>query len=191
MDELLIEAYDDGFFPPHCKGGRCHTFIAGVESSSIYPRRIAWMTVKVDLNTSIKAIVDLSRGMDGEVILLDGVTYAGFDVIDPYELHERTGKKIIVIQLYPLNLERIRRALERHFSDWIERFSIIQRVTSEMFYYTTPWRAVRLHLTGITKEGAARILARTMLYSPVPEPLRLADKIASSLSHLLHTCAST
>lgn len=187
MDELIIEAYDDGFFPVSCKGGRCNTFIVGVESIGIYPRKILWTTVTVDANTSLNAIAGLSREMHGDLILLDGITYAGFDVVDPYELHDRTGKNIIVIQLYPLDLDRIKRALRKHFPDWRERYSIIQRIAGEMIYYTTPWRTIKIHLTGISKEHAYRVLARTMLYSPIPEPLRVADKIASSLSHLLHS----
>lgn len=186
MSERIVEAYDDGFFPANYKGGRGITYIVGVEvNEQIGVRRIAWSTVKVDLNTTEHAIMAISRNLGGSLILLDGITYAGFDVVNPARLSNSTGKGVIVVQTHPLNLTRIRLALQKHFTDWYERYTIIEDVYKNMFYVETPWRTVRIHVQGINVNEAISVVKRLCLYSPVPEPLRIADKISSALSRLL------
>lgn len=183
MISRIIEAYDDGFFPAHYKGGRGKTYIVGVEvGERMKVRRIAWSTVWVDLNTSIRAIASISRTFNGTVILLDGVTYAGFDVVDPLELSFTTGKAVIVVQTHPLNLTKIRLALQKHFADWDERYRVIEGVYKRMMLVDTPWRTIRVFVEGINVDEAISMLRNTCVYSPVPEPLRIADKIASTLS---------
>lgn len=186
MARFLIEAYDDGFFPVYCKGGRCGTFIAGVRADKNRVDKIAWTTVKVDLNKTLDAIINLSSLLEGDIILLDGVTYAGFDVVDPVELSKNTSKGVIVIQQYPLNLDKIKRALQKHFTDWEIRFRVISSVYRKMTYYNTPWRVIKIYTVNINKDIADYVLKSTQLYSPIPEPLRIADRIASSLSRLVY-----
>ncbi|MEM4717902.1 MAG: DUF99 family protein [Desulfurococcaceae archaeon] len=186
MDRLLIEAYDDGFFPVHCKGGRCGTFIAGVRADKIKVEKVAWTIVKVDLNKTIDAIINLSDLLNGDIIILDGITYAGFDVVDPVKLSRSTSKGVIVIQQYSLNLDRIKEALIKHFADWERRFQVINNVYRDMKYYSTPWRVIKIYTVSVDKETVDKVLKSTLIYSPIPEPLRIADKIASSLSQLLY-----
>jgi endonuclease V-like protein UPF0215 family len=182
-----IEAYDDGFFPASYKGGRGETLIAGVElDGDLQVNRIGFRSVRVDLNTSMEAIIDISKLFNGEVVLLDGVTYAGFDVVDPAEVASKTGKGVIVVFLYPLNLQKIKVALVKHFEDWSERYSVIERVYTNSIYFNTPWRPIRVYVEMLDRERAFNILRETCIYSPTPEPLRIAHKIASTFTHLLH-----
>lgn len=179
----VIEAYDDGYFPISYKGGRGSTYVVGVEvRNGFYPLKIAWSLVRVDMNTTTQIISEISKTMNGSIILLDGITYAGFDVINPLYLYTSTGKGVITVIQYPLNLERIESALRRHFQDWRERYSIIKEVYTRANLLETPWRAIRLFTCGVSFNDAARILNSTCIYSPIPEPLRLAHKVASGIS---------
>ncbi|MEM1639264.1 MAG: DUF99 family protein [Desulfurococcaceae archaeon] len=185
MHNTIIEAFDDGYFPSWYKGGKGCTYIAGVETVEfLVVRRIAWSTVNVDSNTSMSKIIELSKFFEGEVVILDGVTYAGFDVVDPDQVSDRTGKGVIVIQLYPLNLDKIKVALQKHFVDWRERYSVIEKTYLKMIYYDTPWRTIKIYVRNIDLEKAFYILKNACLFSPVPEPLRIADKLASALSQV-------
>lgn len=185
MPNAIIEAFDDGFFPPCYKGGKGFTYIVGIEAIKFLAvRKIAWSIVNVDLNTSMNRIIELSKHFEGEVIILDGLTYAGFDVVDPDLVSEYTGKGVIVIQLHPLNLDKIRVALQKHFADWRERYSVIEKTYLKMIYFDTPWRTIKIYVKGIDLERAFYVLRNTCLFSPIPEPLRTADKIASALSQV-------
>ncbi|MEM1695498.1 MAG: DUF99 family protein [Desulfurococcaceae archaeon] len=180
-----VEAYDDGFFPPHYKGGKGYTYIAGVCTQG--PNkvlRIAWSTVKVDGNTTMNTILELTKILKGEVIILDGVTYAGFDSVDPDVLTSSTGKATIVVLQYPLNLSRIEKALKKHFEDWMERFRVIRKVYENSIHVATPWKTIRIYATGVGIKEALEITRKLCIYSPIPEPLRIAHTIASALSRL-------
>lgn len=185
MTSQTIEAYDDGFFPVHYKGGKGKTYIVGVEvGERAKVKRIAWSTVWVDLNTSMQAIASISRTFNGTIMLLDGVTYAGFDVVDPLELSLATGKAVVVVQTHPLDLTKIRLALQKHFADWSDRYHVIERVYKRMMLVETPWRTIRVFIEGISTDDAISMVRSTCVYSPVPEPLRIADKVASALSRM-------
>ena len=187
MRPSSIEAYDDGYFPRAHKGGKGFTSIAGVLADS--PSRavkLAWSFVRVDANTSEKTIINISNLLGGDVILLDGVTYAGFDVVDPERLYVSTGKDVIAILTYPLNLSRIERALRKHFADWKERFTTIKSVYEKAFYVETPWRTLRVYSVGIAVDNATDLIRKLCIYSPIPEPLRIADKVASAISRSIY-----
>ncbi|MCY0868539.1 MAG: DUF99 family protein [Desulfurococcus sp.] len=183
----VYEAFDDGFFPAEFKSSRGDTYIAGVEATSSFRVvRITLARIPVDGGQAYKAVLNASRQLQGSVVFLDGVTYAGFDVVDPFSLNVETGKPVIAIQLYPLNLERIRRALVKHFNDWRERFKVIESYTKSLTVVDTPWRPIEIAPVGVSLEEAIRILRRTSIYSPEPEPLRIAGRVASSLTRLMH-----
>lgn len=185
MIRELIEAYDDGFFPVYYKGGRGFTFIVGVEVEGVSRvLDVTWATVRVDQNTTINTIIDMSRLLRGEVVLLDGVTYAGFDVVDPDYLNYATGKGVIVIQTHELNLDRVKKALSEHFVDWVERYRVIEETYKKMILVNTPWRVIRAYIKGLDVDEAIGLVKKTCIYSPIPEPLRIADKIASALSKI-------
>jgi endonuclease V-like protein UPF0215 family len=60
------------------------------------------------------------------IIMLDGVTYGGFNVVDIEELYRETGLPVIVVMRSYPDFEKIRSAL-RHFSDGEERWGIIKK----------------------------------------------------------------
>lgn len=180
-----FEAFDDGHFPHHYKGGKGSTYIVGVLTEGASKvLKVAWCTVRVDMNTSTEAILDMSKMLGGDVVILDGVTYAGFDVVDPNVISEQTGKSVIVVIQHPLNLDRIEKALKKHFPDWGSRLAVIRKVYLNSDYVETPWRTLRIYTVGLSVEAVRGILSNLCLYSPVPEPLRIADKLASALSRL-------
>lgn len=180
-----FEAYDDGHFPHHYKGGKGSTYIVGVlTEGSSKVLKVAWCTARVDMNTSTEAILNMSKMFDGDVVVLDGVTYVGFDVVDPDIIHGQTGKSVITVIQYPLNLDKVEKALKKHFQDWSYRLSVIRRVYLNSIYVETPWRTLRIYAVGLPLGDVRRVLYSLCIYSPVPEPLRIADKLASALSRL-------
>lgn len=180
---MSVEAFDDGFFPLGFKGRRGRTLLVGVEvDSGGWIKRIGARSIIIDGREATESIIELSRLFEGSAIFLDGVTYAGFDVADPYLVHEATRKAVIVVQQYPLNMESIRRALLKHFDDGEERLRVIERVKSEMRPLATPWKIIYVFALGLSAPEAFDLTRKWCIYSPVPEPLRVADKLSSLFS---------
>jgi len=180
----IIACFDDGYFPPIYKSRKGYTLLVGVstlDASTILS--ITYTYVLIDGRSVTDKIIDMARLMDSiELILLDGVTYAGFDTADPEEIYLETNIPTITIQQYPLNLENIRKALMKHFNDYVERYSVIEKIVKKLHYLDTPWKTIQYYPVGIDLEQARNILYKTMIYSPVPEPLRIAHMLASGIA---------
>ncbi len=182
-----VMAFDDGYFPPTFKGSVGKTLLIGVlYHEGVTISKILWDTIVVDglgaTNKIVGMVNILKTRSEDPVIILDGITYAGFDVADPDKIYLATRIPVISFIQYPLDLERIKSALIKHFSDHETRYRVIHRTYTKAVPLITPWRVVRFYAVGITREEASSLLRELMIYSPVPEPLRIAHMIASYLS---------
>ncbi len=175
---------DDGYFPIECKELKCRTILAAVLCEGMNPADVAIEPVTVDgLDGTEAAVRSVSRLVARpDVIFTDGVTIAGFNIIDPEELYEAISAPVVVVFKHDLSLARVKAALKKHFSDWRARFDVINRVYSASRLVTTPWREVRISVFGTGLSKALDTLITLQNTSPLPEPLRLADIIASGLT---------
>lgn len=112
------------------------------------------------------------------VIMLDGVTYAGFNPIDIKMLYEETHIHVIVFMRSCPDLEKIRLALD-HLPEKDKRWEIIQR--AGRIYKVDGENPVFIQLCGIEKERAIQIVRMTSTHGNIPEPLRLAHLIATGV----------
>jgi len=116
------------------------------------------------------------------VIMLSGVTYAGFNIIDMVKLYENTKLPIIAVTRDKPNLEKIRIALS-NLERSEERFNTLLRA-GEITSVIRGKNKIFMQTTGILCEDAQKIIALTSTRSSIPEPLRVAHLIASGLSFL-------
>ncbi len=114
------------------------------------------------------------------LILLDGVTYAGFNVVDIVALNEQTKLPVIVVMRSPPNLEEIKEALV-NLDRQEERWKVIQKA-GEIFDVSTSYGSIFIQLCGIDLPTAREIVHLTTTHSRIPEPLRVAHLIASGIA---------
>ncbi len=184
-----IIAFDDGFFPPEYKARRGKTLLLGVETKdTTCIIGLAYKWILVDGRETTSTIIELTNLLKPvDLVLLDGITYAGFDVVEPWRIHSETNVPVVVVQQYPLNLERVKRALYKHFKDAEERYKVIEYIASRYKYMDTPWKTIQYYVYPEEKdELIIKALRKTMIYSPIPEPLRITHQIASTITKALH-----
>ncbi len=181
---MRIAAFDDGFFPLEYKGRRGNTILLGVVIENFFEiKNIAYTSILIDglcVTNRIIEMLDLLGKID--LVMLDGITYAGFDVAEPDKIFRKTSIPVIVVQQYPLNLENIWKALSENFTDYSKRYNVIERIVKKMHYLETRWKTIQYYTIGIDTYEASNILRKTMIYSPVPEPLRIAHQIVSMIT---------
>ncbi len=114
------------------------------------------------------------------VIMLSGVTYAGFNIIDLVALNEATKLPVIAITRDKPNLEKIRTALG-NLEQPEERFNTLLRA-GEIVSVLGKENKIFMQTAGIYCEDAQKIVALTSTRSSIPEPLRVAHLIASGTS---------
>jgi len=183
-----VVGFDDGYFPASYKARRGKTIVAGVcLLNNTFITSVTYGYVTIDgRETENNIIQQLKLHPRIDLVLLDGVTYSGFDVVDPDRIHDATGYPVITIQAYPVNLENIKLALMKHFDDWRDRFEVIERVVSKYRYLPTNWKIIQYYAVGLSDEYIPRVINTLTIYSPIPEPLRIAHHFASSIARKMH-----
>ena len=115
------------------------------------------------------------------VIMLDGVTYAGFNPVDIVRIHEETDLPVIVIMRACPDLEKIEVAL-KNLTRPDERLEIIRRagrITRVVTKDTS--NPIYIQCAGIERDDARRIVQLSSTRSNVPEPIRVAHLIATGV----------
>lgn len=115
------------------------------------------------------------------VLMLDGITYGGFNIIDIEKLYRETGIPVIVImRAYP-DFCQIKSAL-KHFSDGEERWKIIERAGKiEKISSRKGKNSVYIQKAGISLKSVEKIIRLSSTRSNIPEPLRVAHLVATGI----------
>ncbi|KAF5413151.1 MAG: hypothetical protein C5S47_00040 [Candidatus Methanogasteraceae archaeon] len=113
------------------------------------------------------------------VIMLDGITYGGFNVVDIKELHERTMLPVIVVMRAEPDMGRIRRALQ-NLPDADLRWQSIQNAGA-ITEIDVHGNLLYIQCAGIEIADATRIMRLGTTHSHIPEPLRVAHLIATGI----------
>ena len=184
--EIRVLGVDDGKFTPHSKDpvlvvgvvfrggywldGIIHTFLTVDEFDA---------TAKI-----AEMIICSPHYKQLRVIMLNGITFAGFNIVDIKSLNVQTKIPVItVIQKKP-NLAKIHQALT-NLPNSEDRWKAIINA-GEIFQVTTRDGKQRIYLefAGIEKDIAQAVLKLTSTRSNVPEALRVAHLIASGITTL-------
>jgi hypothetical protein len=175
---------DDGVFIPHVKGFA--PIIGVVFRGGYWLDGVMHTKVEVDgLDATRKIasmIVDSPHHKQLRVIMLNGVTCAGFNVIDLKKLNAKTKLPVIAVTREKPNFAEIHEAL-KNLPNREERWAAV-RGTGELFEVHTRSKRARVYMQicGICEEDARRILQVASTRSDIPEPLRVAHLIASGIS---------
>jgi endonuclease V-like protein UPF0215 family len=111
-----------------------------------------------------------------QVVMLQGIALAGFNVVDLDELHARLGLPLLVVARRRPNLDAIRAALLSRVPGGRRKWALIERAGP-----MEPLSGLWVQRVGLARDQAAWLLARTIVHGKLPEPLRAAHLIAGAL----------
>jgi len=175
---------DDGYFPVNYKKSNKKTLLVAAlcEGIKLINVKLSLITVDGLDGSDVVTKIIKSLGEDISIVFLDGVTYAGFNVVDPEIILKETSVPVITIFKHPLNLDKVKEALIRNFNDWMIRYNTIKKVYSNVRAINTPNGKLLISLWGINNSEAYNAIVKLQNISQHPEPLRIADVIASGLT---------
>jgi endonuclease V-like protein UPF0215 family len=140
-------------------------------------------TITVDgLDATERLSVNIRRWAF-DALLLSGISFAGFNLIDPIKVFEAFGKPIIIVSRTKPNNRTVKRALRVHFEDWETRWAIFEKLGP--VHKAVPLfgkRPVYLETVHADVEWASRLVCALAFWGRLPEPLRVAGLIARGLS---------
>ncbi|WP_104203625.1 DUF99 family protein [Billgrantia saliphila] len=112
-----------------------------------------------------------------QLVMLQGIALAGFNVVDVPRLHAALGLPVLVVARRAPRREAIRRALLEHVTGGARKWSLIERL-DEM----EPLAGVYVQRMGLSREEAERVIRATTPNGSIPEPLRVAHLIAGGVT---------
>jgi endonuclease V-like protein UPF0215 family len=129
--QIRVVGFDDGTFSFSSKLNREKTILIGVVMNGaleVVGVLARWITVDGnDATDSMIDAVNSSRFKDLRVILLKGITYAGFNIVDVERLWEETGLPVIVVVRKKPDIEAMENALRKHFPDAEDRIKLLKK----------------------------------------------------------------
>ena len=180
-EEIRILGIDDG---PFSKNDKEVIVVGVVFRGGEFLDGVLRTYVSVD---GLDATEKLSRMINSskhkqqiKVIMLDGITLGGFNIVDVKKLYSETKIPVIVINRKIPDLKSIKKALEKNFEDFEKRWKMvlnagkIKQMKLEKFsiYYQN---------VGIDDEETEEIILVSLRHAQIPEPLRVAHLIASGI----------
>ncbi len=112
-----------------------------------------------------------------QAVLLQGIAFAGFNVIDVPALHAALGVPVIVVARRQPDFAAIRRALLHHVRGGARKWALIERLGP-----MERCAGVYVQRAGISLDDTARLIRRFARHGRLPEPLRTAHLIAGGVA---------
>ncbi|WP_437947249.1 DUF99 family protein [Sorangium sp. So ce296] len=134
-----------------------------------------------DGRNATPAIAAMIRGSrfyaQAQVVLLQGIAVAGFNVVDIAALRDALALPVVVVARRLPNLDAIRDALLSRVRGGRRKWALIERAGP-----MEPVGGVYVQRAGISLEDTTALLARLAVHGHLPEPLRAAHLIAGGLT---------
>lgn len=179
----MVVGCDDGRVE---KLGAGFTVYACIAFEGIRPIGAHMGLVRVDgleASSLISYSVLASSAGRAEVLFLDSLTMAGFNVVSPATIEELAGAATIVTYKYRPSYERLHRAFKRLQQP--ELRARILRLVDRAFEAETPHGRLYVLHWGISRERALEIIREYQVHSRIPEPIRIAHEVASEASRIV------
>lgn len=111
-----------------------------------------------------------------QLVMLQGVALAGFNVVDVPALADQTGLPVLVIARREPDYQAIREALLQRVRGGSRKWTLIEQLGP-----MEPVAGVWVQRVGLTRDQAETLIRHTAIHGFVPEPLRMAHLIAGGV----------
>ena len=182
--EIRVLGIDDGRFVPRTKG--TVDVVGVVYRGGYWFEGVMHTEITVDGLDATEKIAGMIESSpyyrELRVVILDGITLAGFNVVDLSKLSRRVDLPVMSVAREKPDLEEIRTAL-KNLPEFELRWQAMENA-GKLFEVETRngENPVYIQIAGILLEDAEKIMKRTSTLSNIPEALRVAHIIASGLT---------
>lgn len=177
-DNIRILGIDDGPFQREKDWKTPIVAVLMRVDGTIESVHVDYITIDGDETLSrIKRFVGQIGKSNVNVILAEGVTFGGFDIISPDVVFGETGIPFISITKGKGDIHSMEDALKKHNDE--RKISRLRALTP--IKKTIGNARFTLNISGIDEKEAITLVRKLMKVGNVPEPLRIADMIAFAI----------
>ena len=146
--------------------------------------------VQVDGTNANGVLLTLLKKMRFDAVMLSGISFAGFNVVDIEDLAARSRRPVIAITGEKPDNNAVRNALRDHFKDWKNRWRMIRAAgRTYRFKPRADEPPLYFEVRGASHVFAEDCITATARISRLPEPIRVAGIVARGLSDLVQLTA--
>ena len=176
MPHSHVIGFDDAPFPREHRG---NVLIVGAMYAGLRLEGVLSGKVRRDGANATGQMVELLRRsrFRPQLILTQGIAFAGFNVIDLVGLQQATGVPAVAVVRKSPDMDAVRRALPSRVPAGARKWRLIERLGP-----VEPVRGVYVQRAGISLAHTDAVLARLALSGKLPEPLRAAHLIAGGIA---------
>jgi len=139
--------------------------------------------IAVDGLDATKKLVAMLRKLSFDAIMLAGVSFAGFNLVEPTAVLEEFHKPVIIISRTKPNNVAVKKALFQHFRDWRVRWSVFEKLGAIHEVVSMPNEPpIYVEVIGSTLDWAIKMICASAFCCRIPEPIRVARLIARGLT---------
>jgi len=157
--------------------------VAVLMQNGMWIEEIEIEEITIDGLDATAAALKMLKKLTFDIVMLAGVSFAGFNLIDPTKLFKTFQKPVIIVSRSKPDNIAVKKALKEHFRDWHVRWNVFENLGP--IYEFKPLRnepPIYLEVVGAAAEQALNIVKLCCFSCRVPEPLRAARIIARGLS---------
>lgn len=181
MSSLSLVGVEDGGFRAFQPGQS--TLLCAVLMVEDRVESVRLGKVAVDGRDATDVLLRMLVNIRCDALILGGVSFAGFNIMDPVRLHEDLGVPVIVYSGEKPDSASVLAALRAHFSDWAERWAPIAKLGEVYSLVTrTGYPPVFFEVVGESKDWCEEVLRSSASLTRAPEPLRVAGILARGLT---------
>lgn len=180
--EIRILGWDDA---PFEKGGEGKIPLVGsvVRGGEPYLDGVLVEEIEIDGNDASEVIINASNKTKHKeqlrVIMLDGITFAGFNTVDIQKIYEETGLPVIVVTRKETDFEKFKEAM-KNLPNFEERWECVKKA-GELKKLSIDDEKIYFQHEGIKEDKAKEVLKTSISKSLIPESIRISHLIASAI----------
>ncbi len=172
-----VIGFDDAPFTPEHRGD---VWVVGAVFSGLRLDGVVSAKVRRDgvnaTRTLVRLVTQSRFASQLQLIMLQGVAFAGFNVIDVHGLHQAVGLPVMVVARKAPDMPAIKDALLAHIPGGRRKWALIEALGPMV-----PVAGLYVQCVGLSEHQTSESIRRFAVHAAVPEPLRSAHLIAGGI----------
>lgn len=180
FQKMRVVGIEDGSFQ---KGVTKKALLAAVLFNGLGIEDVKFASIAVDGLDATEKVVTILNEWKFEAVILAGISFAGFNIIDPAVLFDKFQKPTIIVSRTKPDNKAVKFALLRHFKDWQTRWKVFEKLGPiKKVLVSAEEPPLYIEMIGADSHWSENLIKALAACGRMPEPLRVARLIARGLS---------
>ncbi len=135
-------------------------------------------------NATLKIIKNINKTRHKDqlqLIMLDGISFAGFNMLDIEEIWKRTKIPIMIFMRKKPNIKKFKKAVSKIDKKRLKAIENAGKIHKLRIKNKNKEKTAYIQIKGLNINQARKILKITCINSNIPEPLRVAHLVAQGI----------